>query len=128
MPVHEIRNEKSSNQKTINKIDILKNQIQNIDEQISRFMDLYGLGTFTIEQVNSKITPLNEEKKALEKELSTLNVDNDGMTEEEVYTIVSSFDDILARGDLDEKRLLVESLISYIELDNDDVYIHWKFV
>ena len=126
--VHEIRNEKSSNQKTINKIDILKNQIQNIDDQISRFMDLYGLGTFTIEQVSSKINPLNEEKKALEKELSTLNVDYDGMTEEEVFQIVSSFDDILARGDLDEKRLLVESLISYIELDNDDVYIHWKFV
>ena len=90
-------------------------------------MDLYGLGTFTIEQVTSKISPLNEEKKALEKELSTLNVDTDGMTVEEVVEIVSSFNDILARGDLNEKRLLVESLISYIELDNDDVYIHWKF-
>ena len=125
--IYDIRNEKSNNQSNINKIDIIKNKIQNIDEQISRFMDLYGLGTFTIEQVTSKISPLNEEKKALEKELSTLNVDTDGMTVEEVVEIVSSFNDILARGDLNEKRLLVESLISYIELDNDDVYIHWKF-
>ena len=125
--IYDIRSEKSNNQSNINKIDIIKNQIENIDDQISRFMDLYGLGTFTIEQVTSKITPLNEEKKALEKELSTMNVDYDGMTEEEVFEIVSSFNDIVARGDLDEKRLLVESLISYIELDEDDVYIHWKF-
>ena len=125
--IYDIRDEKTSNQSNISKIDVIKKQIENLDDQISRFMDLYGLGTFTIEQVTSKINPLNEEKKALEKELSTLNVDIDGMTEEEVFEIVSSFNDIVARGDLDEKRLLVESLISYIELDEDDVYIHWKF-
>ena len=125
--VYDIRNEKSNNKDNMNKIDIIKNQIETIEDQISRFMDLYGLGTFTIEQVTSKINPLNEEKKALEKELTTLNVDYDGMSVEEVFQIVSSFNDIVARGDLDETRLLVESLISYIELDNDDVYIYWKF-
>lgn len=125
--VREIRHDKSSNPNNINKIDILREQIENIDGQISRFMDLYGLGSFTIDQVAQKIEPLNEQKKALEKELSTLNVDDGSMSEEEVHEIALSLEAILARGDMDETRLVIESLIHYIELDGDDVYIHWKF-
>ena len=125
--IREIKDEKTNNPNMINKIDIIKDQIKHIDEQISRFMDLYGLGTFTIEQVSQKIDPLNAEKKALEAELSTLNVADDIMTDDEVLEIATSLEDILKRGDLDETRLVVESLINYIELDNDDVYIHWKF-
>lgn len=125
--VHEIRREKNTNPNNLSKIDILKNQIKSIEEQISRFMDLYGLGTFTIDQVANKVDPLNEEKKALEKELLSLNVSDDNMSEDEVIHIASSLSDILARGNLDEIRLVVESLISYIELDEDDIYIHWKF-
>ena len=125
--VREIRHDKSTNPNNVNKIDIIKEQIKNIDDQISRFMDLYGIGKFTIDQVSGKIDPLNAEKKALEKELVSLNVADDGMSEEEVVEIASSLSDILARGNLDETRFVVESLISYIELDEDDVYIHWKF-
>ena len=125
--VREIRHDKSNNPNNISKIDILKEQIDNIDDQISRFMDLYGLGKFTVEQVSSKIDPLNEQKKALERELESLNVSEDGMSAEEVIEIATSLQDILARGNLEETRLVVESLISYIELDEDDVYIHWKF-
>lgn len=125
--VREIRHDKSSNPNNVNKIDIIRDQIAHIDGQISRFMDLYGLGTFTIEQVADKIDPLNEQKKALEKELTTLNVDDGSMSEEEVQEIATTLEDVLARGDLDETRLVVESLIHYIELDNDTVYIHWKF-
>ena len=125
--IREIKDEKTNNPNTINKIDIIKDQINHIDEQISRFMDLYGLGTFTIDQVSQKIDPLNADKKALEAELSTLNVADDVMSDEEVQEIATSLEDILKRGDLDETRLVVESLINYIELDNDDVYIHWKF-
>lgn len=125
--IREIKDEKTNNPNMINKIDIIKDRIKHIDEQISRFMDLYGLGTFTIEQVSQKIDPLNAEKKALEAELSTLNVADDVMSDEEVQEIATSLEDILKRGDLDETRLVVESLINYIELDNDDVYIHWRF-
>jgi site-specific DNA recombinase len=125
--IREIKDEKTNNPNMINKIDIIKDQIKHIDEQISRFMDLYGLGTFTIDQVSQKIDPLNADKKALEAELSTLNVADDVMSDEEVQEIATSLEDILKRGDLDETRLVVESLINYIELDNDDVYIHWKF-
>ena len=90
-------------------------------------MDLYGIGKFTIEQVSQKIDPLNEKRSALEKELKKLNSERGAIDEEKVIEILNSFEDVLERGNFDEIRLVIESLIYYIELDNDDVYIHWKF-
>lgn len=110
-----------------NKIDILEKEIKAIDDQISRFMDLYGIGKFTIDQVSDKVDPLNEKRNALAHELNKLNAESGKLSEEEAIEIVNSFDDILERGDFNEIRLTIESLIYYIELDNDDVIIHWKF-
>lgn len=124
---HVIQKEKEESSDSPNKIDILKKEIKNINDQISRFMDLYGIGTFTIDQVSEKVDPLNDHKKGLEKELEALNADLNVMTEEEVQEIVSTFFEVLESGDLHKIRLAIETLISYIELDNDDVYIHWKF-
>ena len=126
--IHDIRREKHKENDTENKVNIINQEIENIDTQISRFMDLYGIGKFTIEQVSSKVDPLNEQKKKLEKELTSLTADSGELTEEETIAIVKSFDDVLERGNFEEIRLVVESLIYYIELDNDDVYIHWKFI
>lgn len=112
---------------TPDKIKIIQDEITSIDEQISRFMDLYGIGKFTIDQVSQKVDPLNDRRSALEKELSKLNAERGAISDERTLEIISSFEDILERGDFDEIRLVIESLIYYIELDNDDVYIHWKF-
>lgn len=109
------------------KIKIIKDEIANIDDQISRFMDLYGIRKFTIEQVSEKVDPLNEKRSALEKELQKLNSERGAITEERAIEIINSFEDVLERGDFDEIRLIIESLIYYIELDEDNVYIHWKF-
>lgn len=125
--IHSIRHEKNKESDSLNKIQIIEKEIKNIDEQISRFMDLYGIGKFTIDQVSSKIDPLNVQRKGLEKELESLNVTSDTLSEEETIEIATSFSDILDRGDLNEIRLAIESLLYYIEIDNDDVYIHWKF-
>lgn len=109
------------------KIDVIKKEIQTLDDQISRFMDLYGLGTFTIEQVSEKVNPLNDQRKKLNRELEILNAEAGVISEEETREIVETFDEVIEHGDLDEIRLLISSLIYYIELDNDDVYIYWKF-
>lgn len=124
---HTIREEKKNNSDLANKVMVLQKEIKHLDDQISRFMDLYGIGKFTIQQVSDKVDPLNEQKKALEAELESINAIPVEMTKEEVYEVVKSIDDILNRGDLNEIRLVIETLISFIEIDEDDVYIHWKF-
>ena len=124
---HMIRRKKNETSDTPNKIEILESEIKSIDEQISRFMDLYGIGKFTIDQVSSKIDPLNERRAGLVKELESLNATTGDLSEEETLEIATSFAEVLDRGDLNEIRLAIETLIYYIEIDNDDVYIHWKF-
>ena len=118
---------KKENTDEPNKVDILKNEIKSIGDQISRFMDLYGLGQFTIDQVSSKVDPLNNQLKALERELESLNASNNILSEEDTLELATSFGEVLERGDLNEIRLTIESLISYIEIDDNDLYIHWKF-
>lgn len=110
-----------------NKITIIEKEIEKIDEQISRFMDLYGIGKFTIDQVSSKVDPLNNTRNNLVKELATLTAEAGRLTEEETREIVATAEEALEYGDFDEIRTMIESLIAYIELDNDDVTIHWKF-
>ena len=125
--VHELKADKLTRTDDFEKIEILRAEIKNIDDQISRFMDLYGIGRFTIDQVSAKVDPLNDQRKLLEKELESLTATDGDMTDDEVIEIVKTFEDIIDRGDLNEIRLLIESLIFKIELDEDDVYIYWKF-
>ena len=110
-----------------NKIDIIEKEIEKIDEQISRFMDLYGIGKFTIDQVSSKVDPLNNTRNNLLKELEALNAEAGRLTEEETREIAATAEEAIEFGDFDEIRTVIESLIAYIELDNDDVTIHWRF-
>lgn len=126
--IREIRADITDKSEIQNKIDILTKEINKIDDQISRFLDLYGLGQFTIDMLNKKIEPLNERKLALENELDNLDVEVPELSEEDAIKIVESFDEVLERGDFNEIRSVIESLISYIEIDKEDVYIHWKFI
>lgn len=125
--INQIRTDKKKENNTVNKIDLLKAEIAKIDDQISRFMDLYGIGKFTIDQVSQKVDPLNEQRLGLEKELESITANTGELSDEELNTILSTFDEVLERGDLNEIRLAISMLIYYIELDEDDVYIHWKF-
>ena len=126
--INELREKEKSKTGSNDKIEILKNEIKKIDDQLSRFLDLYGLGRFTIDQIGDKVEALNKQRQELEAELNSISSMAGALTTEETLEIVSSLDDVLERGNFDEIRAIIESLIRYIELDNDDVYIHWKFV
>lgn len=110
------------------KIKTISKEIEGITSQISNLMDLYSLGSMPIDVINQKVSALNETKMALEKELESLDVpetDDEGMTNEEIQTLA----DMMNNKDLtlEDKRKIVASLIYYIEIDNDEVLIHWKF-
>lgn len=125
--ISEIQQSKSAKTDVNVKINIIKNEIQKLNDQISRFLDLYGTGIFTIEQVGSKINLLNEQKQQLEQELNAITSQADLLSEAEAAEIVKSFETVLENGNFDEIRLIIDSLIRYIELDGDDIIIHWRF-
>lgn len=96
----------------------IESQIASIDKQISRFLDLYGLGKFSVSALEAKIVPLEEKKHLLNLQL-----------EEPVdfSTIIESIPEILEHGDFEEVRFIVHSLIDRIIINGEDVEIHWNF-
>ena len=126
--VRKLKKEHAKTSDAGEKIAVIQKEISKIDEQISRFMDLYGIGKFTIDQVSSKIDPLNEQRNKLSQELDALRVDEAELTEDEAVQIAQNFEEAFARGEFDEIRLIIESLIYSIEVDNTLVKIHWKFL
>lgn len=109
------------------KINAIKSEIEKIDIQISNMMDLYSLGNMPLDVISQKVSALNQTKTALEKELDSLDVPDtdDEMTAEQIQNLAELIND--KDLTLEEKRSIVQSLIYYIEIDNDDVYVHWKF-
>lgn len=109
------------------KIKAITKEIDGISKQISNMMELYSLGSMPIDDINKKVTALNERRTALQKELDSLDVPEaeDGMTNEQIQNLAS----VINNKDLtlEDKRNIVQSLIYYIEIEEENVYIHWKF-
>ena len=108
------------------KIKSITSEIEKINSQISKMMDLYALGSIDMDVISTKVAELNKTKTALQKEIDSLDVpDSDEMTVEEVQTLASMMND--EGNTLQDKRNIIQSLIYYIEIDNEDILIHWKF-
>jgi site-specific DNA recombinase len=125
--IEQLREEKPTNN-VEEKIKAIKSEIEKIDSQISNMMDLYSLGNMPLDVINKKVTALNETKKALENESDSLDVpdtDDAGMTNEQIQNLANVIND--KDLTLEDKRNIVQSLIYYIEIDNEDVIVHWKF-
>ena len=108
------------------KIKSITSEIEKINSQISKMMDLYALGSIDMDVISTKVSELNNTKVALQKEIDSLDVpDTEEMTTEEIQSIASMMDD--ENLDLAGKRNIIQSLIYYIEIDGENLLIHWKF-
>lgn len=109
------------------KIKTITAEVEKIDSQISKMMDLYALGHIDLDAINKKVTDLNKTKTALQGDLEGLqgaSNEDEKLTADQVKNIASLWDSNLT---LEQKRGIVQALIYYIEIDGDDVIIHWKF-
>ena len=125
--IQQMKDEKPVND-VAEKIKTINSEIESIATQISNMMDLYSLGGMPLDVINQKVTALNARKTSLEKELDSLAVpdtDNEGMTAEQIQTLANVINN--ENLTLEDKRSIVQSLIYYIEIDNEDIVIHWKF-
>ena len=110
------------------KIRLLEAEIKNVENQISRFMDLYGLGRFTVDQLDAKLIPLEEQRNRLQDELGLIKADKCGLSEAEAIDVINSFSDILEKGNFQEIRQCIETLIDRIDIDGENISIHWRFL
>lgn len=112
---------------TSEKQAVIEARIKALSSQISKLMDLYSLTDMPMEEVSAKVTPLAEEKKTLTAELQTLQVAVQEVSIDRVRELAEVFDDILATGDSNAIRAAVGELIDYLEIDGEDIHIHWNF-
>lgn len=110
------------------KVAVIAARIKDLSGQISRFMDLYGLGQIPITEISAKVEPLAAEKRALEGELRALQeAVVPVVSEERIHGLVATFNEIVATGDTHAIHGAVGELIDYIEIDGENVHIHWNF-
>lgn len=108
------------------KAEIIQAEIKSIDAKISRFMDLYGNGRYSIKQLDEKVIPLEEQRTRLNAELKMLT-DTEKLTENETKNVLKTFSDIIDINDLESIKRIINILINKIEIDNEDLFIYWNF-
>lgn len=125
----EVKNSFVKDDDSDDKVLLLKREIAELSDQISNFMDLYSIRRLTLSEVDSKIEPLADRRAKLEEELDRLteDLDENNLSDSEVIRLVNSFGDILDNGTLEEARYTISTLIKKIEIDGDDITIHWNF-
>jgi site-specific DNA recombinase len=112
-----------------NREDILNARINEVSTQLDKIMDLYQLGGVPLDKIAGRIDKLTKEHTTLETELENIKndrEDNKKISLTEVNDILKNASTILESNDMDAKRMLVHSLIEYIEI-GDTIKIHWAF-
>lgn len=107
---------------------IIKKEIEKIDQQTIRMMDLYSVGNMPIDLIQDKIAELNDQKTKLADDLRRIeDADRRRMSKEDAVGIVKNFGDIIERNDFGEIRSMISALIEKIVIFGDDLEIHWTF-
>ena len=114
--------------KTDDRTRIIQTEITKLDEQITRLMDLYAVGQIPLDMLQSRIVGLTDKKARLNGELQTIEQETaERLSRDDALKLVTSFGDIIKRGNFDEIRAVVTTLIEKIVVDDDDVTIYWAF-
>lgn len=112
-----------------NRPEIIRAEIERLDSQISKLMDLFTVGNMPIEVIQAKIHEINDQKENLENELLRIKQEEQAaLSRAETMEIVGSFGEVLESGDFHRIRAVIETLVEYVELDGEKIDIHWNFV
>lgn len=92
-------------------------------------MDLYTIGGMPVDLLQEKIHDLNNQQKKLEAEIEKIEDEKkEKMTNADAMKMITSFSDVLERGDYSEIRASLTALIEKIVIKGEDIKIYWRFV
>lgn len=112
-----------------NGASVIEAEIKKLDAQAEKFMDLYGVGSIPVEMLQARLQVIIEKKSKLADELEHLKEEEwSRLGRDDSLKMIQSFGDVLDRGNYDEIRSLITALIDRIDIDGEDITIHWNFV
>ena len=111
------------------RIPVLEKRIKKQDEELSRLIDLYGVGKVPLPLLEEKIRAAQERRDAAEEELDRIREEGRArLAPDQAFVEISSFADVLRSGDQEKIHAVLSDLIERIEIDGDDVSIFWSFM
>lgn len=122
-----IQNDRKNCEESLNE-EVIKEQIKSVKTQVSRLTDLYSTGLFDLEELEAKIRPLNDQRTKLQKTLDGLQAQTTPkLTEDQTKHLLSTFEEAMDHGSLQDRRTILQQLIDRIDIDGYDITIHWNF-
>lgn len=106
--------------------EALRARVAEIDKQITRLIDLYQVGSLSPAVVTKRINDLTSTRDQLSASIVEV-VPVVKMSFSETVKTLDRLDEVLNDEDPMKRKTLVGSLIDRIEIDGDDVFIHWSF-
>jgi len=103
--------------------EAIQKRLAEIDRQENKVLDLYQIGTVSFESINVRLNALSAEKEELQKEL--LRKD-DIPAGEHFLNAVEAYKEGFQQGDINERRLLLSSLVERVVIDGKSAKIYWR--
>lgn len=104
----------------------IEKRIREIDRSIARLMELYQKDDIPPDVLGDSINKLYTEKTALQNSV-TLEPKNDVLPFDLAQELLADAAEVWDIADDDQKRRIMQSLITRIVLTGDDVKIEWSF-
>ena len=106
----------------------IRKQLEKVQRQSERLIDLYSMDGIDKDTLTARISAQNGQRAQLEAQLQELKHKKPKISEYQATKAVQGFGDVVACGTHAELKLIIKELIDHIEIDGDDVFIHWNFV
>lgn len=106
----------------------LQQHLDDLRAQMGRVLDLYQMGgSLPASMVGDRVAKLQAEIDGVEAALAEAVEEPPAKRLDAARDALVGAEDVLDNGTLDERRELVHSLIHRIDLDGENIDIHWSF-
>lgn len=101
-------------------------EIEKIDQQIKRLLDLYQIGTLPISEISERVHSLQAEKEKLENQAKENRRQMSVKERIERFKQLVSQIQYMRTQSVEKKRIYVAELIETIYIDGKEVSINWR--
>lgn len=107
----------------------LEKRIAEIDDQISKWGELFATGKMNMSITLDNLNRLNEERDAISAQMDNLEIVKPPDVDcEQAISIADMISEKIKRADTEDLNILVSTLIEKIVIFDDTIKIHWNFV
>lgn len=115
----------TSNTDTQN-IDVLQARIKDIENQTSKLIELFQISEIPLQDVRDRIISLNSEKAKLQSMVESSKANDIELRKQKFLNALERFQSAFNSSDLDQRRLMISSIISTVNIDEQIVQVEWN--